>query len=708
TFTKEEKVELYRLSKKSWTLTKDGKALEKTFQFPTFKDTWNYMETIVIRARSERHHPEWANSFDRLFIRWTTHEPSGLSVKDVRLAKYCDVIAAAWQDCMIAGKGSYELGFVKIGNGLLKGLVATKDEYEEERVEDTEGPEIVGEHNGDRVVYSLPSADEKEEQDDEASILLNAPLEHKRSRDAVHRSLSHAAKEEQRKEASDKLSDEDEKEKHYGLLKDKGEFKYMMPKFEKTVLLSEEQDQDEEQYLGEHQDAERYIIRVLENKADFLRDNLDERYEHHIQRVLNGKRVSLRRKLGLSHDNEVDAGEGLDPHKVSDQEAVNGSLAAEGTKPDRDPFIVHLEQPSQSIAQQARVDEMTATTLSADVHNDKTVDSSANLKHEEPVEQDVPGRPEGGTKPKLMAKALSAIDVQIDDRRWKEDKKGYIRRVISANREKLNKLIRSDDSIGIDIIEEVLIALWRVLDPRSSTRFDQLKKVLLRKLEVLRQHVTSYSPIQRSEIAEGRSAATVGTTAMADKESTQGPEETDKEYLDRMWLSDERALTEGIDPGDAGALSRVRDVLLAKNWALRRRLTGKPTYKADIAVYKRQANLERWLAAKEHDPGLDAGSRKPTSKAKAAEQSNTGAEPKQARSDTSNDKEHDSFDALARADESDNDTNQASVKDADESTSSDTERKVKRREKQRDDRSANSRERRAKKRFRALMEGSAV
>ncbi|KAI9700636.1 MAG: hypothetical protein M1836_002003 [Candelina mexicana] len=636
TFTKEEKDQLYRLSKKSWILTQDGKALEKSFQFPSFKDTWDYMETIVIRARSERHHPEWANSFDKLFIRWTTHEPSGLSVKDVRLAKYCDVIAAAWQDCMIAGKGSYELGFMKVGKGLLKGLAATEDEHfmeagrneigvvnedehRGESVEDTEGPEIAEEHNDDRVIYSVPSADEKEEQDDEASILLNAPLEHKRSRDAVLRSLPHAAKEEQRKEASE------------------DRFEYYMPKFKQTMLLSEEQDQDEEQYLGGHQGAERYIIRVLENKADFLRDNLDERYERHIQRVLNLKRVSLRRKLGLSHDNEVEAGDGLDPHEVSDQEAVNWNVAAEGTKPDRDPFIMDLEQGSQPIPQQARVNEMTATTPSADVHDDKTVDRSAEPKHEEPVEQDVPSRPEGGTKPESKAKALSAIDVQIDDRRWKEDKKGYIKRVISANRENLSKLVHSDDSIGIHKIEDVLIAIWRVLDPRSPKGFDKQKKVMLRKLEDLRQHLTGYSPIQWSEIAEGRSAATVGTTAIADKESTQRREETDKEYLDRMWLSDERALTEGIDPGDAGALSRVRDVLLAKNWALRLRLTGASTYKADIAVHIRQANLERWLAAKEHDSGLDAGSRKPTSKAKAAEQSNTGAKPKQAPSDTPND-----------------------------------------------------------------------
>ncbi|KAM0215665.1 hypothetical protein ACHAQD_008227 [Fusarium lateritium] len=55
-----------------WTLAKDGTALERQFKFKTFAKTWVYNTT---------------------FIRWTTHNPAGLSDKDITMAGQCDVLA---------------------------------------------------------------------------------------------------------------------------------------------------------------------------------------------------------------------------------------------------------------------------------------------------------------------------------------------------------------------------------------------------------------------------------------------------------------------------------------------------------------------------------------------------------------------------------------------------------------------------------------
>ncbi|KIL92490.1 hypothetical protein FAVG1_03668 [Fusarium avenaceum] len=55
-----------------WTLAKDGTALERQFKFKTFAKTWVYNTT---------------------FIRWTTHNPAGLSDKDITMAAQCDVLA---------------------------------------------------------------------------------------------------------------------------------------------------------------------------------------------------------------------------------------------------------------------------------------------------------------------------------------------------------------------------------------------------------------------------------------------------------------------------------------------------------------------------------------------------------------------------------------------------------------------------------------
>lgn len=39
------------------------------------------------------HHPEWANVYNSVFIKWTTHEPSGISQIDLESARLCDELA---------------------------------------------------------------------------------------------------------------------------------------------------------------------------------------------------------------------------------------------------------------------------------------------------------------------------------------------------------------------------------------------------------------------------------------------------------------------------------------------------------------------------------------------------------------------------------------------------------------------------------------
>lgn len=66
------------------------------------------MGAVAGKSAKERHHPEWSNVntcivrpvytlntdlpkiYNKVFIRWTTHSPSGLSSKDVLMAQFCD------------------------------------------------------------------------------------------------------------------------------------------------------------------------------------------------------------------------------------------------------------------------------------------------------------------------------------------------------------------------------------------------------------------------------------------------------------------------------------------------------------------------------------------------------------------------------------------------------------------------------------------
>ncbi|KAL4729596.1 hypothetical protein ACLX1H_004016 [Fusarium chlamydosporum] len=94
-----------------WTLAKDGTALERQFKFKTFGKTWDFMTGVSLECKIRNHHPEWSNVsrfllynccsqltvqikvYNTTFIRWTTHNPAGLSDKDVVMAVQCDALA---------------------------------------------------------------------------------------------------------------------------------------------------------------------------------------------------------------------------------------------------------------------------------------------------------------------------------------------------------------------------------------------------------------------------------------------------------------------------------------------------------------------------------------------------------------------------------------------------------------------------------------
>ncbi|TKA68004.1 hypothetical protein B0A49_05049 [Cryomyces minteri] len=77
-----------------WALTGDRKGLERKFHFKTFKAAWDFMNSVATECKVQKHHPEWTNIYNKTQIRWTTHNPSGLSSKDIHMAKFCDEAAA--------------------------------------------------------------------------------------------------------------------------------------------------------------------------------------------------------------------------------------------------------------------------------------------------------------------------------------------------------------------------------------------------------------------------------------------------------------------------------------------------------------------------------------------------------------------------------------------------------------------------------------
>lgn len=63
----------------------DG-AIETTFEFKDFKETFSIMTHIAFECEKLDHHPDWTNIYNTLNIRLSTHDAGGVTDKDFKLA----------------------------------------------------------------------------------------------------------------------------------------------------------------------------------------------------------------------------------------------------------------------------------------------------------------------------------------------------------------------------------------------------------------------------------------------------------------------------------------------------------------------------------------------------------------------------------------------------------------------------------------------
>ena len=71
------------------------KALEKTFQFGSFREAFSFMARVAFEAEALNHHPDWSNGYNRVVIRLSTHDAGGeVTAKDVALAR--KIQALSW------------------------------------------------------------------------------------------------------------------------------------------------------------------------------------------------------------------------------------------------------------------------------------------------------------------------------------------------------------------------------------------------------------------------------------------------------------------------------------------------------------------------------------------------------------------------------------------------------------------------------------
>ncbi len=69
----------------------DG-AIETTFEFKNFKETFSIMTRIAFECEAQNHHPDWSNLYNTLNIRLNTHDAGGVTEKDFKLAESIEEI----------------------------------------------------------------------------------------------------------------------------------------------------------------------------------------------------------------------------------------------------------------------------------------------------------------------------------------------------------------------------------------------------------------------------------------------------------------------------------------------------------------------------------------------------------------------------------------------------------------------------------------
>ena len=79
-------------SLEGWELT--GKAIERTFKFPSFPDSVAFVTRLGFAAEAADHHPDLLVSYRKVTVTWSTHSAGGLTEKDFAGAGQSDMIAA--------------------------------------------------------------------------------------------------------------------------------------------------------------------------------------------------------------------------------------------------------------------------------------------------------------------------------------------------------------------------------------------------------------------------------------------------------------------------------------------------------------------------------------------------------------------------------------------------------------------------------------
>ncbi|KAE8361997.1 transcriptional coactivator/pterin dehydratase [Aspergillus caelatus] len=87
------KPELDSLLEQGWALDQDGMGVKKTYYFKTYFKAVSFVNVVASQSATKKHHPTITVRIGSVDIHWTTHQPRGLTDKDLTMAQHCDEAA---------------------------------------------------------------------------------------------------------------------------------------------------------------------------------------------------------------------------------------------------------------------------------------------------------------------------------------------------------------------------------------------------------------------------------------------------------------------------------------------------------------------------------------------------------------------------------------------------------------------------------------
>ena len=89
-----EDVQRYLNTLPGWALVENGQAIRKSFRFDDYYRTMAFVNALAFVAHRENHHPDLTVQFNRVEVRYSTHDVGGLSENDFICAAKSEQLSA--------------------------------------------------------------------------------------------------------------------------------------------------------------------------------------------------------------------------------------------------------------------------------------------------------------------------------------------------------------------------------------------------------------------------------------------------------------------------------------------------------------------------------------------------------------------------------------------------------------------------------------